>query len=216
MQPVSAKHFVDLEFPAAHRALVPSALQTAYAAVDALYKQDPLFGVRSAVIGKGHVIAWAVDLQFERLIKSKQLPYDYRWVPFEKPTGEYLQIRLSASTLSISQLADPLAIPRHAHFRQNRILSNAPFLDLEELKDEQRVNGLPHLILGHGYQKLSFAEIGVLDPEPKNFGWIYRTPNLLNEVRAVELELPKEEATDAEAVITLKEEITKWVRDHDE
>lgn len=216
MQPVSAKYFVDSEFPSTHRALIPSALKTAYDAVEELYKQDPLFGVRSAIIGKGYVIAWAVDLQVERLIKSKQLPYDYRWVPFEKPTGEYLQIRLLASTLSISQLAEPTSIPRHAHFRQNRILSNAPFLDLEGFEDEQRVNGLPHLILGHGYQKLSFAEIGVLDPDPKSYGWIYRTPNLLKAVHVVESELPKEEAADVEAVVTLKEQISRWVRDHNE
>src|SRR4029077_1204844 len=108
---------------------------------------DPLFSVQSAVINKGHVVAWAVDQQIERLLTSGQLPYDYRWSPFARPTGKFLQIRLQASTLSINPLSLATDVPRHAPFRQNRVLSNAPFLDLDGFEDESEINGLPHLIL---------------------------------------------------------------------
>src|SRR5262245_20804801 len=100
----SAQHFVDSEFPLSLRAKIPSALKLAYAAVETLYDSEPIFQVVSARVGKGHVIGWAVDLQFERLLKAKELPLDYRWAAFQKPTGRYLQIRLPSSTLSISQL----------------------------------------------------------------------------------------------------------------
>jgi hypothetical protein len=213
--PIKAKYFVDAEFPSAHRAVIPPALRAAYKAVEQLYENEPLFSVESARINKGHVVAWAVDRQIERLLTSSQLPYDYRWCPFERPTGKYLQIRLPTSTLSISQLALATDVPRHAHFRQNRILSNAPFLDLEGFEEESRISGLPHLILTHGYQELSFTHIGVLHPEPQQFGWIYRTPNLLKEIHVVETEMPAEEAADAEAIVTLRDDISRWLREQD-
>lgn len=215
MSPIKAKHFVDAELPPKHRAIIPPALHAAYAAVEQLYQQEPLFSVESAIIGRGHVVAWAVDRQIERLLISGQLPYDYRWSPFERPTGKYLQIRLPTSTLSISQLAVSTDVPRHAHFRQNRILSNAPFLNLEGFENESQISGLPHLLLTHGYQELSFAHIGVLHPEPHRFGWIYRTSNLLKGVQVIETDMPAEEAADAEAVVTLRDDIARWVREQD-
>lgn len=215
MSPIKAKHFVDAEFPPAQRAVIPAALRNAYEAVEQLYLQEPLFSVQSAIINKGHVIAWAVDLQIERLLTSGRLPHDYRWCPFERPTGKFLQIRLPTSTLSISQLPLPTDVPRHARFRQNRILSNAPFLDLDGFEDESKISGLPHLILSHGYQDLSFAYIGVLHPEAERFGWIYRTPNLLNQIHVVETDVPAEEAVDAEAVVTLRDDIARWVHEQD-
>lgn len=111
---VSAKRFVDAEFPAIHRALIPSALQAAYNAVETLYKEEPLFDAETARIGKGHTVAWAVDRQMERFIQGGRLPFDYRWASFERPTGKYLQVRLRSSTLSINQLAQPTDIPRDA------------------------------------------------------------------------------------------------------
>jgi hypothetical protein len=172
---VAAKDFVDSEFPREHRVKIPGALETAYAAVDALYRNEPLFSVTSAQYGKGHVVAWGVDLQIERLITSGLLPYDYRWVPFEKPTGRFLQMRLPASPLSVSQLQHKKALPRPAEFRHNRILNNQFWLDLPEFEDEKRISGLPHLILSHGYQSLSFAQVGLLNRLGRRLVWTYRT-----------------------------------------
>jgi len=84
------------------------------------------------------------------------------------------------------------------------------------IEDESRISGLPHLILTHGYQELSFAHIGVLHPEPQLFGWIYRTANLLKAVHVVETDMPAEEAADAEAIVTLRDGINRWVREQDQ
>jgi hypothetical protein len=217
--PLGAKDFVESELPREHQIKLPPALENAYAAVAALYKNEPLFSVTSAIYGKGHVVAWAVDLQIERLIKGGQLPFDYRWVPFEKPTGRFLQLRLSASTLSISQLQHKASLPRPADFRHNRILNNNLWLDLPEFEDEHRISGLPHLILTHGYQTLSFAHVGLLNRVGRRLVWTYRTPNLMDLPRIVAPDMPPPEGIDIEidvSVRELKDEINRYVRDHTE
>lgn len=219
MRAVRAKDFVESEFPVHHQVLIPPALTTAYKAVSSLYKNEPLFDVLSARIGMGHVIAWAVDRQIEKLVESKQLPFDYRWVPFEKPTGQFLQLRLPTSTMSINQLPSSTAVPRRAWFRHNRILNNQPCFDWPEFEDERQVTGLPHLTLSHGYQNLTFAHIGILNPRAERFGWIYRSANLLDLPQVVSPDLPPAEAVDVEAEVSLKElqeEIIRWTQDNDE
>jgi hypothetical protein len=219
MRVVQASDFVESEFPSQYQRLIPPSLKVAYDAVDALYATEPLFGVESAAIGKGHVIAWAVDRQIEKLVETNQLPFDRRWVPFEKPTGKFLQLRLPASTLSINQLPFAQAIPRRAQFRHNRILNNQPCFDLPEFEEERKITGLPHLILSHGYHKLEFANIGILSPRPHREGWIYRTPNLLNIPHIVASDLAPVEGADVEADVSLKElkeEIIRWVHDNGE
>ncbi len=218
MRTVRAKDFVESEFPVQHQVFVPPALTTAYNAVLSLYKTEPLFDVLSARIGMGHVIAWAVDRQIEKLVQSGQLPFDYRWVSFEKPTGKFLQLRLPTSTMSINQLKSSTAVPRRAWFRHNRILNNEPCFDFPEFEDERHVTGLPHLTLSHGYQELDFIHVGILNPRAETFGWIYRSPNLLALPRAVSPDLPPPEAVDAEVEVSLKElreEIIRWTQDND-
>jgi hypothetical protein len=160
-----------------------------------------------------------VDLQIERLITSGLLPYDYRWVPFEKPTGRFLQMRLPASTLSVSQLQHKKALPRPAEFRHNRILNNQFWLDLPEFEDEKRISGLPHLILSHGYQSLSFAQVGLLNRLGRRLVWTYRTPNLMDLPRIVMPDVPPPEGLDIEIEISMKElreEINRYVLDNHE
>ena len=132
---INAGHFIDSEFPAKYRALIPAALKTAYAAVEDLYKTEVTLQVRSALAEKGHAVHWAVDHYIERLLKTAKLPFDYRWVSYQRPTGEYLQIRLPTSTMSISQLSNPANVPRHASFRHNRALNNAPFLNFPRIRE---------------------------------------------------------------------------------
>jgi hypothetical protein len=50
---VAAKDFVDSEFPREHRVKIPGALETAYAAVDALYRNEPLFIGNERTIWQG-------------------------------------------------------------------------------------------------------------------------------------------------------------------
>jgi hypothetical protein len=48
---VNAGHFIDGEFPARFRALIPAALKAAYAAVDDLYKTEVILQVRKRTCG---------------------------------------------------------------------------------------------------------------------------------------------------------------------
>src|SRR4051812_7994862 len=119
MDPVSAERFLLDQMPLKHRSLIPTTLKTAYSAVSLLVEQEPILQVISAGQNRGRLISFAVDLGFERLIKTGQWPYESRWRNFAKPTGQYLEIKLSHSALSISQVSNPKKQPRNVLFRAN-------------------------------------------------------------------------------------------------
>jgi hypothetical protein len=215
MDTVSAEHFLSDQIAVRYRPLIPTTLKTAYAAVRVLVKQEPILQVLSAEDNHGRLISWAVDLGIERLIKTGQWPFDCRWREFAKPTGHYLEVRLSHSLLTISQVTDPEKQPRNVVYRENARLNNEPFFDLEEFKDEREVRGLPHFLLVHGHQELNFAHLAV--PHTLHArDYIYRTPNLMNMPHEVPMGVPAVEETGFEAAMTLKEEIEKWQKDHGE
>jgi hypothetical protein len=86
----------------------------------------------------------------------------------------------------------------------------------ESFKEEERVRGLPHLLLVHGYHQLDFIRIGMPSPHAADFGYIYQTPNLLLEPQIVDDQLPPPEGTDAQVEVELlKEELRKWRRDNE-
>ncbi len=198
-----------------HRSLIPTTLKSAYAAVEVLVKQEPILQVVSAGQNRGRLVSFAADLGFERLIKTQQWPFEYRWREFAKPTGRYLEIRLSHSVLSISQVSNPNKQPRNVVFRENKRLNNEPFFDLEEFRDECEIRGLPHFLLVHGHQDLRFAHLGV--PHALHHrDWIYFTKNLMLMPHEVPAEAPPVEITEFDDAMTLKEEIEKWQKDHGE
>jgi hypothetical protein len=213
MDTVSAEEFLLDQIPRNIRPLIPTTLKSAYAAANLLINGEPILQVPSAIDNRGRIISWAVDLAFEKLLKSRQWPFDYRWQDFAHPTGRYLEIRPSHSVLSISQVANPRKQPRNVEFRENGRINNEPFFDLEEFEEEREVHGLPHFLLIHGHQELNFAHLAVPHSIHRR-DWIYRTPNLLNIPHSIPAELPPTETTDFEATMTLKEEIEKWRRDH--
>jgi hypothetical protein len=204
-----ARAFVEDQLPPHIRAELSPALNSAYASVEALKSDTPILNIPSAQLG--HLRAWATDWAVKRLIDAGKWPFDYDWQPYKNDTGQWLRVRLTHSLLSVSQVADPIYPPRDAEFRNNGALNNEPFFALPEFVEEERVNGLPHLLLLHGYQELTHIHIGV--PRPRSRGFIYRTPNIISEPYAANDDRPKEEATDAEAIVELKEEIRKWMRD---
>jgi hypothetical protein len=215
MDTVSAEHFLLDQMPLKHRSLIPTTLKSAYSAVNLLVKQEPILQVISAGQNRGRLISFAVDLGFERLIKTGQWPFEYRWRNFAKPTGQYLEVRLSHSALSISQVANPKKQPRNVVFRENQRLNNEPFFDLEEFKDEREVRGLPHFLLVHGHQDLRFAYLGA--PHATHHrDWIFRTGNLMLMPHEVPAETPPVEMTEFEDAMTLKVEIEKWQKDNGE
>jgi hypothetical protein len=213
MTPVSAEQFLADQFPIRLRPLIPTTLKTAYAAAQSLIDGEPILQVESAQAGR--VISWATDLAFQRLITTNQLPFDFRWRDFAKPTGRYLEIRLSHSVLTISNVADPRKQPRNVVFRANARLNNEPVFDFDELRDEFEVRGEPHFLMLHGHQELNFAHLAVPHPLRKR-NFIHRSPNLLMMPHEVPSDLPPVEDTDVETTISLKEEIEKWRRDNGE
>lgn len=215
MDTVSVEHFVNDQFPRKHQSQIPTMLQTAYAQAKIIAKSDPVFQVESAVDNHGRLISWTVDLGIKRLIDSGQLPFDYRWRPFAQPTGRYLEIRLSHSVATVSQISDPNHQPRNVVFRQNKRLNNEPFFDLAEFQDEREVHGLPHFIIIHGHQELNFAHIGVPHATHRR-DWIYLTPNLMRRPHALSEDVLPIEPTDFDATMELRDEIAKWQRDNGE
>lgn len=208
-------HFLVDQMPMVLRQMIPSTLKSAYRAAEIVIENEPILKVASAQDNRGRIISWAVDLGFEKLVQSGQWPFDCRWRSFEKPTGRYLEIVLSHSLLTISQVGDPKNQPRDVRFRANKRLSNQGFLDFPEFRKEQEICGLPHVLLVHGYQDLAFAHLGIPNERHAD-GYIYRTPNLLNMPHEVTSPEPPPEDTDIEAVMTLRDQIDKWRRDSGE
>lgn len=215
MTTVSPESFLLDQFPKTYWPPVPTILKGAYDAVDDLAADQPILQVESARDNKGRLITWATDLAFVKAIETGQLPFDYRWRPFAKPTGRYLEIRLAHSVLTISQVADARKQPRNVQFRENGRLNNEPFFDLPEFSDEQELRGLPHFLLIHGHQSLAFAHLAVPHSQHKR-NYRYRSPNLMRLPHEVPQSVPAVEDTDAdfEARELLKEEIEKWRRDN--
>jgi hypothetical protein len=203
--------FLRDQLSAKQQALLPKTLRAAYKAAAELARDQPILETPSARDNRGRLVSWAVDHAIERLIKTGHWPFDYRWAPYAKPTGRYLQIRLQAATMSVSQVDKPKKPPRHAIFRANAAMLNSKFL-FPEMEQQRRVDGLPAFVLIHGHQELSFMHIGMA--HPRDYRWLYKTPNLLQMPHAIESTEPPVEATDEEAIITLKQEIERWRRDN--
>ncbi|WP_417821861.1 hypothetical protein [Terasakiella sp.] len=212
---VSAKHFLEDQIPVKFHHHIPTSLKSAYKAANLLIQEEPILQVASAIDNGGRIISWAVDAAFEKLIKSGQWPFDYRWVPFDKPTGRYLEIRLNHSVMSVSQIHDPRQQPRNVRFRENKRLNNQPFFDMDDFEEENSVNGLPHFLLVHGHQELNFAHLAVPNAR-HSMGYIYKTANLMQLPHELPNELPPVEDTDFDATMTLKEEIERWRKENDD
>jgi hypothetical protein len=215
MDVVSAEHFLLDQFPLRLRPTIPTTLKTAYAAAGLLISQEPILQVKSADDNRGRVVQWAVDLAVERLINTGQWPFKFEWKKFFKPTGHYLEVRLSHSVLTISQVSDPTKQPRNVVFRENARLTNEPFFDLDEFRSETEFHGLPHFLLVHGHQELTFAHLAVPHSQHHR-DYIYRTSNLMNMPHEVPQEEPPVEETELELVMRLKDEIEKRMKENGE
>jgi hypothetical protein len=213
MNPADAKAFLEDQLPSKYQRQIPGTLNRAYEAAKLLVSEEPMLQTPQAAYERGRIIAWSTAYAFERLVKGGWWPFDYRWTPFAQPTGYYLEFRFSHSCMSICQVANPKKQPRDVVFRQNARVNNQPFFNLPEFQDENDVRGLPHWLLLHGYQELTFAHIG-LPNRYHRLGFIHRTDNLLNAPHTVETGVTPTENTDYEEVVTLKEEIERWRRDN--
>jgi hypothetical protein len=217
MPATTPEAFVNDQIPTRHLALFPQCFRNAYAAVEALAKDEPILQVTSARINRGHLRTWAVETGVERLITSGQWPVDFSWASFARPTGKYLRVRLADSTMTVCQVKRHKKVPRPAAYRTNNILNNSPFLDLDpSFEQENEIRGLPHLILVHGYHNLDFIHLGLPHPNAGRAGYIYQSQNLLLMPHVIASDLPVPEAPDANPEIELlKEQLKKWRRDNE-
>lgn len=214
MNTVSPKHFLEDQIPYRIQALIPKTLRLAYDTANTIVQNEPVLQVESALPNKGRIVSYAVDLAMTRLIDSGQWPVRYIWKKFTLPTGCYLQIMLSHSFVTISQVSEPNKQPRNVRFRENSRLSNQRLL-FDSPEDRSEVEGRPGFLLVHGHQDLSFAHFGVPHRDHQS-GYIYLTNNLLRLPHETESYIPPIEQTDIEQVISFREEIEKWLGSHRE
>ena len=213
MDIVGKKAFLVDQVPPKQQVLLPPVFRSAYAAVRDIVKNTPFLGVPSAMFNRGRLITWAVDHAVEQLIQSGRWNVEYRWASFgaPNPTGKYLEILPPQSRITISQVANPRLQPRNVKFRENARLFNGSLLFPE--MEEDRVPGRPAILLFHGHQELGFIHLGI--PSAKSrYSYICQTGNLLNLPQDVTHPGPPVEDTSFKDTITLKEQISKWLRDY--
>ena len=118
--------------------------------------------------------------------------------------------------ITINQIAEPHAKPRSAKFRDNYGVPNTEYLWPEWNEEARRAAGLKHLVLLHGFQTLTFANVAL--PHPKARQLIWRTENLMDllhevpEERAGPGEEGPSDSPDPEAI----ENLRRIIRDNDE
>ena len=175
----SPEAFVQDQIPKSRWSAIPTILRTAYAAAGEMVRESPILQIESAIDNNGRLISYAVDFGFRRAIESGMIDCDYRWRPFARPTGRYLELRFSHSTASISQVSVAKTPPRKVVFRENARLRNQGLFPYPEFAEELVVSGLPHLLIVHGYQALNFAHIAV-PSSGSGSEYVWRSRNLMN------------------------------------
>lgn len=209
--------FIKDQFPRKKWPVVPTVLKTAYKAAEDLVRDTPFLQVESAAGNKGRLISSAVDFGLVRAIESGSLDCDFRWSSFARPTGQYLELRFSHSTASVSQVAIAAHQPRNVVFRENARIRNQRVFPFPEFEDEQVVTGLPHFLIVHGHQTLDFAHIAVPSSESRSkYAW--RSSNLMKLPHEIVTGDPPTEDTDydLDELELLKEDIERWRRDNDD
>jgi hypothetical protein len=214
------EQFLLDQIPNKIRRLIPQKLRIAYEAAELLVGNTPMLQIPTAKDDRGRINSWAVDFAIKGLIESQEWSADFRWQPFARPTGVYLEIILPHSRLTISQVPIWNEQPRNVVFRQNARLGNYQFrlpgfeTDEDDASGATNASGPISLLLVHGYKQLEFAHIGI-PQKHHEMGYIYQTPNLMRmlyEVAPPESPPPEVEVN-LDELMSLKEEIERRLRD---
>jgi hypothetical protein len=186
-----ALDFLDEEFPASYRHLLPSALRRAYATATRVMEAEPSLRTPGGRVQRGDLIAHASEYEVMRLVEGGFLPFDGTWEPYARPTGQHLVVWTRRARLTISQLEDPDRRPRGADFRDNYATSNQPFL-FQHMNDEAKDHlERKHILLIHGYQELTFSYLTI--PHSQYNRHIAKSPNLMTVPHIATPERVKEE-----------------------
>ncbi len=206
--------FINDQVSAQVQGQMPETLKRAYRAADMVCEETPFLQTPTVQANKGRLYSWAVEFALERLIKNGAWDCDYQWSHYTKPTGRFLEVRLPHSRLSISRVKDPKKQPRDVRFRNNMRLNNQLTL-LEEMQEEQAIQGLPHILLTHGGGDPDFAFLGIPHVVHSK-GYLGRTGNLMLRPHVVVDSRVPIEDTDYEddELLGLKEDIEKWLKEN--
>lgn len=210
-----AETFVDREFPAHYRPLLPPAMRRAYETVDHLIGQTDFLSNPSGRCQRGQLIVKAVEHQIFKLIEAGSLPFEPSWEDYASPTGKHLVLRGERCRITVNQVPEPTEKPRYAAFRENLGVNNTRFLFSDWNEDAEKEDALRHLLILHGYQDLTFVHIGF--PHPRRKRLVYRTENLVGRLHVVSdntEDFDREGPTEAPDLDTF-EELEKFLRDHD-
>ena len=124
-----------------------------------------------------------------------------------------MEILLPQSRITISQIADPTQQPRSVNFRENARLFNSPLLPFDELKNDRQITGRPSFLMIHGHQELTFLHIA-MPHAVRRRAYICKTANLLSLPHEIVQPGPPAEDTSFRDTMTLKDQISRWLRDH--
>lgn len=212
---VHPRDFLEDQFPVTVRQQVPTILRKAYAAVRRLVDEEPILQIRSARQNYGRLVSWGVDRAFEKAVEDGSLPFDCSWEDFGEPTGQYLALRPSHSVVTISLTKTPTKQPRTVRFREAAKQLNGQLDWVDELNGQCEVQGVPHILLMHGYWDPMFAHLGIPRADC-NVDFSVRTENLFNLPHAIDTgPAPEGPDGDFDAVQLLKEDIDRWRREHE-
>jgi hypothetical protein len=201
-----ALDFLDVEFPAAYRHYLPSALRRAYATASRLIEAEPSLQTPGGRIQRGDLVAHAAEWEIMRLVQGGSLPFDCSWEEYARPTGRHLVVWTKRGRLTVSQVQDADKKPRSADFRDKYAMSNQPFLFKFMQEEIEDASGRRHILLIHGYQELTFSHLTI--PHAHANRHIAVSPNLMLIPHVATAEPAKEEgpvqAPDPEATENLR------------
>lgn len=206
------EQFMHAQVPAKVTEKIPDVLRSAHKAVDEIMSEIGFFQTPGGEYARGDLINYSVDYQVTNLIDAGVWPFDYSWEYYTNRSGKYLKIKTREADLTIKQVQRIFGFPSNSLFRDrcrtknipNQLYLTGPGLDPPE-------TGRPFLILGHGYQNLDFAFVGM--PHQSERNWLYCTDNLMPSLIQVEENGPAVEDIPDELMISLKDELKEQLKD---
>lgn len=205
-----AQDLLTEQFPSETRRLLVPALRRGYAAVDRLIEAEPIFATPAGKFQKGDLNVLAVELEIHKLTVAGKLPFEASWEYYDAPTGKHLVLRSDALRMTINQVRAMGQKPRQAAFRDTYGLPNTRYLFEDWNEADERENNLPHVLLLHGYQDLSFAQLAV--PNPSANDLIECSSNLLMTIHEGSYPVAEEGPADSPDPEVI-EDLTKFIRD---
>ena len=185
---MSVQTFVRDQVPVAILSRLPNLLLRGHELAREIIRDNPILQVPS--FQRGDIRGAAIDFTISEFLysRSTQFPQvSFKFAPFNKPTGKYLQIQTPEAVLTISHVAHETAIPRPAVFRDKGCEYHDVELfeeyERERLKKEAEWLALvaaekkKHLVLIYGDQNREFVRIGAMDASAKQ--WLEMPMDLL-------------------------------------